>query len=89
MAWSFDAGTISPGASVRWRFWWNGFAYKGIQVVQARQKLARGDWAVNPLLELVVTDPGLKSEPGGYSYLITVTNRGWAPVEYEMVGDEV
>jgi len=92
MAWSFFAGNLGAGQSTRWSFWWDGNAYTGIQVTQARAlpvDFGNGVKGIFPA-ELVVSDPGLKLElNGGYTYTITVTNRGPWGVDYEIVGDSV
>jgi hypothetical protein len=91
MAWTVFAGHLSSGQSTRLRFAWGGNAYQGIQVVQARPRpqSSGGITFIFPA-ELVVTDPSLKLElNGGFSYAITVTNRGPWGTDFELVGDSV
>lgn len=91
MAWSFYAGHLGVGQSTRWRFWWGGNAYQGIQVTQARA-LPRREGEIGFIFpaELVMSEPSLTLElNGGYSYAVTVTNRGPWDAEYEIVGDSV
>lgn len=92
MAWHFDAGTLSSGESVTWSFWWGSNAYQGIQVVQARavpEDLGGGIQVIFPAL-FVVTEPGIKLElNGGYTYSVTVTNKGPWSTRYELVGGAV
>jgi hypothetical protein len=91
MAWTFFAGNLMSGESARWSFWWDNNDYQGIQVIQARPIPVRsGDVTFIFPAELVVSDPGLKLElNGGYTYTITVTNRGPWSTDYEFVGDNV
>ena len=99
MAWSFDAGTIGPGETQGWDFWWGSEAYHGIQVVQAKPLAdpisgggsVEGGYRI-PAATLIVRNPGLRLDPGGggpaggYVYSITVTNTGPEAVTYQVVG---
>jgi hypothetical protein len=91
MAWRFDAGTLNVGETTTWSFWWDNNAYKGIQVVQARA-LPEDAGPFRLILPALfeVSSPGIKLElNGGYTYSITVTNKGPWSTRYEIVGDEV
>jgi hypothetical protein len=93
MAWSFFAGSLAPGESVRWSFWWEGNPYKGIQVVQA--KPVQEGWIIivtaGQQVELRVLDQSLvMDEEGRYTYAVTVQNVSpyWAE-QYRIVGQRV
>jgi hypothetical protein len=93
MAWNFFAGTVAPGESVRWAFWWGDrrHEYKGIQVVQAKPVREGGIIVIDGAPDLRVSDQSLKlEEDGGYTYFVTVTNiSGSAWFQYRIVGQRV
>jgi hypothetical protein len=91
MAWTVFVGHLGSGQSARWILSWPNSDYRGIQVVQARALPQQsGEFKFIFPAELVVSDPGLKLElNGGYTYTITVTNRGPWGADYELVGDSV
>lgn len=92
MAWHFDAGEIACGQTVRWAVWWGDgpHDYKGVQVIQARPlTTTTGGIEFIAPTELVVSEPSVKLElDGGYTYFVSVTNRGWS-TRYELRGNEV
>ena len=91
MAWSFDAGHLVPGASIRWAFWWGGepHQYQGIQVIQAKPRRASGIVVLDSAT-LRVSSSELKMElDGGYTYFITVTNLEGNWYFYDIVGAQV
>jgi hypothetical protein len=80
MAWSMYAGTINPGQTHNWGYWWNG--YHGVQWVRARP--------TNPGSKLRVFNHADKlNSNGSYTYYISVRNDGSYPVHYYLVGDNV
>jgi hypothetical protein len=89
MAWSFFAGTLAPGSSTTWWFWWGDGPHedKGIQVARARPIPQGVDIKIITPAEFRVVSQGMKLElDGGYTYSVTVTNLGpWAST-YEIVG---
>ena len=92
MAWSFDAGHLEPGTSIRWAFWWGGapHEYKGIQVVQAKPRRFSNGITIIDSATLRVSSPELKLElDGGYTYFITVTNVNGSFYRYDIVGTQV
>ncbi len=94
MAWSFNAGSIRRGATVRWAFWWGEpvHEYRGIQVVQARPvPMTSGGLGIILESELDVAAPGVKMEVlgPGYTYFASVTNVGPFDAQYEIQGQQV
>ena len=91
--WSFFAGSLAPGASLTWWFWWGAGRHEdhGIQVARARP-LPRdaGDFEIITPAEFVSTSQGMKIElDGGYTYTVTVTNHGPWECPYEIIGTGV
>ncbi len=77
MSWEGLGGTLNPGQSVTWTYWWNG--YHGIDVARARP--------VNPGSALRVSNPAQRlNADGSYNYFVTVTNDGPYPVNYRLTG---
>ena len=92
MAWRVYGGTINPGQSIRFAFWWDRHAYQGIQVVQARPiPTTAVDLIIALRATLKTTDPSVKQEVGpiGYTYVVTVTHVDGSSTEYELVGQRV
>ncbi|HXJ83149.1 MAG TPA: hypothetical protein VMS64_31255 [Candidatus Methylomirabilis sp.] len=93
MAWSFFAGTLDPGKSATWWFWWGDGRHEdqGIQVARARPlPNDAGDFKIITPAHFIVTDQGMKIElDGGYTYSITVTNLGPWACPYEIIGTGV
>lgn len=89
MAWSLNAGSIAAGQSVRWWLSWP--SWPGPELIVARALPTRtSDLEVTAPAELVVTDVSVKLElNGGYTYALSVTNRGPWGVPYELVGNAV
>jgi hypothetical protein len=92
MAWRFFAGSLNPGQSTTWLFWWGNGRHqdKGIQVARARPIPHDGEIRIITPAEFRVVSQGMKLElDGGYTYSVTVTNLGPWSSPYEIVGTGV
>lgn len=77
MSWEGLGGTINPGQTLFWEYWWDG--YHGIDIARARP--------LNPGSVLHVSGPGQRLEgSGAYHYFVNVTNDGPFPVQYHLTG---